>query len=59
MTRTRVPPLYYSGPPGDDREYSLPDDLDAWDAAWNAYYAAKCSGDCEHDADIVPSDVVF
>lgn len=27
----------YNGPPGDTRDYWLPMDLDAWDAAWKAY----------------------
>jgi len=50
----------YSGPPGDEREYWLPDDRDDLDAAWDAYYAAKRGEETAYyDADIVPSDVVF
>lgn len=39
----------YIGPPGDDREYWLPRDRDALDAAWDRYYAEHPERDPSRD----------
>ena len=46
----------YQGPPGDDREYLLPRDRDALDAAWDRYYAEHPDRDPVKPLPVVPSE---